>query len=76
MKWIQKIKNLFRRKSSRVGAINVYFLDKDAGKVFCQHIYGITIYKDRKRMMDYLHRTVMTTMVQRIKLLDYEEVNK
>ena len=76
MKWIQKIKNLFRGKNSRVGAINVYLLDINAGKVFCQHIHGITIYKDRKKMMDYLQRTVMTTMIQRIKLLDYEEVNK
>jgi hypothetical protein len=73
---IQKFKELFQGKEYRFGAVYLSFLNQKTGNVFTQYVYGIKIYKSRKRMLEYLDRTVMTTMSQDIKLLDYSEVNK
>jgi len=76
MKILQKIKDLFRSKEYRYGGIYLSFWNKKTGNMFTQYIYGIKIYKNRARMLEYLNKTVMTTMSADIKLIEYTEVNK
>lgn len=73
---IQKFKELFQGKEYRFGAVYLSFLNQKTGNVFTQYIYGIKIYKNRARMLEYLNKTVMTTMSADIKLVEYTEVNK
>jgi len=76
MKILQKIKDLFKSKEYRIGGVHLSFWNKRSGKVFTQYIYGIKIYKNRDRMLDYLNKTVLTTVSKDMKLLDYSEENK
>lgn len=76
MKILQKIKDLFRSKEYRNGGIYLSFWNKKTGNMFTQYIYGIKIYKNRARMLEYLNKTVMTTMSADIKLIEYTEANK
>ena len=52
----------------------IYFLDQNTAKIVSQEIYSISVYRDRKEMLEYLNRTVMTTMAMRMKLIDFAEI--
>lgn len=72
----KKLKDMFRKPESHVGSVSITFLNQEKGRVFTQEIWGITVYEDREKMIDYLNRTIMTTMTSDICILDYVEVNK
>ena len=72
MKILEKIKKLFSRPpKKRVGNIVIYFLDKPSARVYTQEVYGISIYEDREKMLEYLENTVMTTKPRRVRLMDF-----
>lgn len=71
-----KLKEMLWGKDHHTGAISVTFVDFSKGKIFTQEIWGIRVYRDKSKMLDYLHGTIMTTKPSNIGILDYAELNK
>jgi len=74
-KYYTKIKEYLFGKDRTVGNIEVYLYNRNAkDKEIATNICGITIYKNKKKMLAYLDDTVVTTLPKEITLRGYKKI--
>lgn len=73
-KYYTKIKEYLFGKDRTVGNIEVYLYNRTQDKEIARTICGITIYKNKKKMLAYLDDTVVTTLSKEITLRGYKKI--
>ena len=73
-KYYTKIKEYLFGKDRTVGNIEVYLYNRTKDKEIATNICGITIYKNKKKMLAHLDDTVVTTLPKEITLRGYKKI--
>jgi len=73
-KYYTKIKEYLFGRDRTVGNIEVYLYNRTKDKEIARTICGITIYKNKKKMLAYLDDTVVTTLPKEITLRGYKKI--